>query len=311
MCVIVYKPKGIEVPSESILNNCFKINGDGVGFMFADSDSVIIRKGFMTFDGFMDSLKYYQSKYDLKNKNLIIHFRIATSGGTSPQKCHPFPLDGLSGNLNATKIKHNFGVVHNGVLSEYVYGNLSDTQNYIKDFLTPLFNLNNNVNNADVSKLISATLGTSKILILNKDDEVLRLGEWCEDGGVYYSNLTYKTSYYTSATKETAPTCWNYTKNYSLYDYDSTDKMSAYESLYYDIIDSFKYRLIPQDEDITICDSKDLTRQYTATYNTDFYIDSLGYLYELDYYYNEADFLGRARLFDKDGRELRFEDLSV
>jgi hypothetical protein len=52
MCIIVYKPKGIELPKEDILKNCFDNNADGAGYMYAHKGKVLIHKGFMDWEDF-------------------------------------------------------------------------------------------------------------------------------------------------------------------------------------------------------------------------------------------------------------------
>ena len=56
MCIIVNKPKGVEMPSMKVLERCFDYNSDGAGLMYALKGKVEIRKGFMTFDDFKKGL---------------------------------------------------------------------------------------------------------------------------------------------------------------------------------------------------------------------------------------------------------------
>lgn len=48
MCIIIVKPKGRELPSNEIFENCWKHNYHGAGFMYHINNKVIIDKGFMT-----------------------------------------------------------------------------------------------------------------------------------------------------------------------------------------------------------------------------------------------------------------------
>lgn len=319
MCIIVYKPKGKAIPSDDILKNCFKINGDGSGLMFSHNGAVYIRKGYETFDALKNALNYYDERFNLSDKDLVLHFRIATSGGISKAKCHPFPISDDIDKLNAPKLETSYGVVHNGVLSDYVYGNLSDTQNYIRDYIHPLFELKSDLNNPNITRLIQSTLGTCKLIILNKKGDVLRLGEWKEDDGIYYSNLTYKTSYYTSSTKEVNYS--NYWSNWQtkskqqsllyndpFYDEYEDATMNYYNSLFYDITESHDYKLIK--DDVIVYDAKNPTIELTNSGSVyDLFIDSSGYCYEIDWSEQTADYLGRVLMFDKNGNPLKFEDL--
>ena len=100
MCIIVYKPVNENIPKRDRLKTCFNNNDDGAGYMFADHNNVIIKKGFKTFDDFYKQLKDDVKKYDLKSKALILHFRIATSGGLDANKTHPFILTNKSKLIN-------------------------------------------------------------------------------------------------------------------------------------------------------------------------------------------------------------------
>ena len=92
MCVILVKKKGIELPTKKVLKCCWERNPDGAGFMFNDYDKVVIMKGFMTFEEFYLRLQTANEFYHLKEKGLVIHFRIATSGLKDKGNCHPYPI---------------------------------------------------------------------------------------------------------------------------------------------------------------------------------------------------------------------------
>ena len=78
--------------AKDILESCWKRNPDGAGFMFNDCDKVVIMKGFMTFEEFYLRLQTANEFYHLKEKGLVIHFRIATSGLKDKGNCHPYPI---------------------------------------------------------------------------------------------------------------------------------------------------------------------------------------------------------------------------
>jgi glutamine phosphoribosylpyrophosphate amidotransferase len=76
MCIIVYKPKGIEMPDKDTLKECWNCNSDGAGFAVSDGEKITVHKGYMKFK------KLYRALHliDLKDYDTIIHFRIGTSG---------------------------------------------------------------------------------------------------------------------------------------------------------------------------------------------------------------------------------------
>src|SRR5688572_22394359 len=103
MCIAILKPEGIVIP-EYRLRNCFENNPDGAGFMYADraSDSVKIRKGFFTFNAFMQA--YTHAVEDAPDATFGIHFRISTSGRIDKHNGHPHRID------------RRTAVIHNGIL---------------------------------------------------------------------------------------------------------------------------------------------------------------------------------------------------
>ena len=92
MCIAVYSPKGNNIPCEDYLHNCFDNNSDGAGFAFNLNGHVEIVKGFMTWTDFINTFREYDKSYCLKNRGVLIHFRIATHGKVDAANCHPFPV---------------------------------------------------------------------------------------------------------------------------------------------------------------------------------------------------------------------------
>ena len=90
MCVIVYKPTGVGALSKEWLQNAVDNNPDGWGILAkAKSDNKItVTQGFT--DGqFLELGQSYGEDYDV-----VVHARIATSGGINMQNLHPFPIYG-------------------------------------------------------------------------------------------------------------------------------------------------------------------------------------------------------------------------
>ena len=188
MCVILYKPKNVKLPKDNILFNCFMNNDDGAGYTYAVNNNVIVKKGFLNYTDFIKALKKDYKKYNLEKHNLILHFRIGTSGGITKEKTQPFKISNNIKELNKLYVNNKkSSIVHNGVFYKFEYNknNTSDTQNYIKDFLQPL--LASGIKNK--KDLIKDSLGyNSKIAVLNKKDNVFLYGEYYYYNGVYYSN---------------------------------------------------------------------------------------------------------------------------
>lgn len=204
MCIIVSKEKYKKIPKKTILENCFDNNPDGAGFMYTYNNKVIIEKGFFTFDEFYNRLMEVDKILNLYKKSLVMHFRIGTSGGINAETCHPFPISNKENDLKDTQLLCNLGMVHNGVISNFVYGKLSDTQNFVKDFVYPLSKVNGNfLNNKYALDLLYNQCGYTKLCFLDKNDDIIYVGKFVEDNGIKYSNTTYKESkyYYVPNTK--------------------------------------------------------------------------------------------------------------
>lgn len=211
MCVIVAKTKGSSLPSKEILENCFDNNSDGCGFMYENKGHVVIHKGFMDFEDFYKSVKKAYKTKNLKNKNLVMHFRIGTSGGIKTTTTHPFPITNDVNELEKLITTCELGMVHNGIISDYAYkdNKLSDTQNFIRDFVYPIYSLNKKfLKHASILKILE-DVSTSKLCFLDKNDSMTLVGDFIENNGIYYSNDSYLYS---------NKWVYNYNKNFK-YDY--------------------------------------------------------------------------------------------
>jgi len=185
MCIIVYKPKGHNLPSKSILKTCFENNPDGVGYMFNDGEKVIIEKGFMNFNEFYREIK----SYIFYANDLVIHFRWATQGASTPQNTHPFPLTKTIKKLQALELSTTIGIAHNGIINFCKNTNkrydLSDTQIFIKDYLSKI-----SKNKIKGNSIFDGT--NSKFAIMDKNEVWLEGYDWIKKDGIFYSNSTFE-----------------------------------------------------------------------------------------------------------------------
>lgn len=99
MCLIIVPedPKGLLVVTEAQMEDAYRNNNDGWGFMWAERGRVKQVRGF--------SLPVLNDTYEhLKDKpGLCLHFRMGTSGGRNLDNCHPF------------RISKDLAIMHNGV----------------------------------------------------------------------------------------------------------------------------------------------------------------------------------------------------
>lgn len=194
MCVILVKERGIELPTKDILESCWKRNPDGAGFMFNDCDKVVIMKGFMTFEEFYLRLQTANEFYHLKEKGLVIHFRIATSGLKDKGNCHPYPISNDNLDLRKSFITTELGIAHNGIIRSYNGKNniLNDTQLFIKNDLFELNSLDKKFyKNVIFQSMIERLIDGSRLVFLNKKGEIIKLGKWFHNGNYYFSNLNH------------------------------------------------------------------------------------------------------------------------
>lgn len=201
MCIIISKEKGVKLPSKKTLKTCFEHNPDGAGLMYVKNNQVIIDKGYMKFEDFYKRIKGLKREFnsDLTDKALVMHFRIGTHGKNDKETTHPFPITSSVEELRKTKTTTNVGVAHNGIISNYGYYELlSDTQAFIKDFISVFRELDKKFyKNKSVMKLIESK-AASKLCFLDNKENIYYIGAFVEDNGVKYSNTSYKPYVYFS-----------------------------------------------------------------------------------------------------------------
>ena len=198
MCIILYKPAGVDFPNKSILETCFSHNRDGAGFMYPAKDGVHIQKGFMTFKDFYKALKPHKSK-DIP---MVCHFRISTHCGVIPEMTQPFPVTGKTKKLKALESVCRVGIAHNGIIPMTMDAKeMSDTALFVKRYANLLITDEKYYENPRISEIIEELID-SRMCILSKDGHAEILGKgWTQDKGVWYSNTSYKpyTYRYTSS----------------------------------------------------------------------------------------------------------------
>ena len=187
MCIIAYKPNGINMPSDDILKECWIENPDGAGFMYKiGSERVVISKGYMDFDEFLDAI--HTQAFTARDE-VVMHFRIGTSGGNIPANTHPFPISHDLRDLKKLQFVTDRAMAHNGVFGAGEKRN-SDTQVYVRDVLGRK-HVQNNLGTDHIRSMIETTTKGSKVIIFREGEWDL-YGDWKTDAnGVKYSNNTY------------------------------------------------------------------------------------------------------------------------
>lgn len=219
MCVAVYKPIGVDVPTREELYNCYLRNQDGAGFAFYRNGKIHIKKGYMNFNSFYED--FCKENFN-KDENVFMHFRIATHGLVDGGNTHPFPITDDFNKMRKTDIEYNGKcLIHNGI---FHYGDnviksyskiISDTMLFSKLLFDELNKADDNLfkkqisnlgleesvcrgilehssDNLELIKKINSQLSCSKIAIMNEDGTVNHFGNWINHNGVYYSNSSYE-----------------------------------------------------------------------------------------------------------------------
>lgn len=124
----------------------------------------------------------------------VVHFRIATHGGISPQMCHPFLVSANRGNLlNGTLRPGELLLVHNGVLLGLGCAAQSDTAD-LSERLRP-FAAAMAGNMAAAARLLATIAGSSRLAVVNAEGEIAMAGPWPEDHDKHsFSNTSYAVS---------------------------------------------------------------------------------------------------------------------
>lgn len=189
MCIIAVYQNG-KRPTRERVSYMMRVNPDGVGIAWNDGARVAFRKGFTKAD---DVLRFVDRLNGARD--IVFHARIATSGGVSAEKCHPYVIATSAKNLDRTAYAGRVPVVfHNGVLPVNIDAGLNDSQTFIRHCVAPLYNLDAPaLLRGDFDDILKLSTRGSRILILTPD-AVKMYGEWTtdKDDGVTYSNTHYK-----------------------------------------------------------------------------------------------------------------------
>lgn len=170
MCVIIYKPAGVKMPSKQILDACYKANPHGCGFV--SSQGVFFKS--LNYQDFLKQLKNVR-----QDDKCILHFRLATHGSIKEENCHPFK-DG------------DVYFAHNGILSINPIGDMTDSETAFKTHIMPQIS-EYGLNSTPAYKAIEKIRGNSKFAIM-ADGSVKLYGVFTQYEGLWVSNTRF-TSY--------------------------------------------------------------------------------------------------------------------
>lgn len=179
MCIAILNTKQAGTLSNTTIYNSWENNDMGAGLLWNKKGKLHEFKTY-DYDEFLD--KYIKIRKDKAVENIVLHFRIATSGVEGKHNLHPFMTN------------NDLGFVHNGVISGLGNKEFSDTF----EFNEMLKKFNHDFVNCDMTKkFIEEYISYSKLIFLDSDGVFNifneHLGSWAE--GNWYSNDSYKAVY--------------------------------------------------------------------------------------------------------------------
>ena len=210
MCIAILNTKKAGQLPKSQINNSWDNNNMGAGLLWTDKKGLNVFKSY-DYDAFLD--KYIDLRKDESVGNIVLHFRIATSGYKGEHNLHPF------------LVSDKLGFVHNGVISGLGSKEFSDTY----EFNDMLKRFDHDFINCTMTKyFISSYIGNSKLVFLNSYDKYCiineHLGHWKDDN--WYSNDSYKEYkdyVYYGNTKVSKTNTTTTKKTYATYELDEMD----------------------------------------------------------------------------------------
>ena len=195
MCIICVSPKRVRQPNVTTIRRMFQNNPDGAGYMVARDGKVIISKGFMNVDEYIEAIR---AEHFTAKDPVVYHFRISTQAGVNPQMTHPFPLSNRIEHMKVLDVECSCGVAHNGVIrltTDPRNREYSDTALFIANYLSLIIRAPGDLKDERVLKLIHRLAG-SKLAIMDADGYIATVGEYINQKGLLFSNASFETDTY-------------------------------------------------------------------------------------------------------------------
>ena len=191
MCNIAVSKIGSKQPTIDQLHTMFVNNPHGAGYMYARNGRVNLHKGFMDWKDFERAVK---AEKFTENDAVVYHFRISTQAGICPTMTHPFPLTSRLEMCEKFDLKCDIGIAHNGIVrmtSDSKEKRFSDTALFITEYMTKLIRNRDDLSDWAILDMIDH-LTNSKWALMDKFGNIATVGNFVKDGGILFSNSTYK-----------------------------------------------------------------------------------------------------------------------
>ena len=184
MCIAIYNPITAEELPKYTLETCRENNSDGMGLAWAYDGKLYTYKTMENFEAFYNVYKAVRKI----GVDIALHFRIATHGSVTVERCHPFMVGEAEGGL---------AVIHNGIIGSTTPAKddvRSDTEIFCQEVLSHL-PAGELVRNFYLVEMLEDFIGTyNKVIVLHSSGESVILnrqqGETVGDN--WFSNDSYK-----------------------------------------------------------------------------------------------------------------------
>lgn len=227
MCIAILNTKKAGALPISQLKNSWDNNDMGAGLLWVENGKLNV---FKSYDYYAFNEKYFEIRNNQEVGNIVLHYRIATSGYKGEHNLHPF------------LVSDELGFVHNGVIAGLGNKEFSDTY----EFNDMLKKFKHDFLKCEMTKyFISTYIGYSKLLFLDANDRYTIIneekGHWKDDN--WYSNTSYQAyNDYVWAGNEKVSKTSKHVDYVNDDVYEEVDEWALYEDLC-DI-----YQLEPEDE---------------------------------------------------------------
>lgn len=162
MCIIIYKPHGVNIPNADFLYSAARMNHDGFGFCTPEKLYKTI-----SIDYFLQKIKSIK-----KSEPCLIHFRLAMHGSIKQSNCHPFKRGDLK-------------FCHNGILDIATDDDKTDSETAF-EYMAPIIH-EYGFGSPEMDCIVNKIIGVSRFAFM-KGNEVLLYGHWCAYNGLILSN---------------------------------------------------------------------------------------------------------------------------
>lgn len=194
MCIILTCESFVR-PEYDLVDTCFINNPDGAGLMWCEDGRVQIAKGFTDTQSLFEAIESTPIE-----SRLVIHMRIATSGGVDVGTCHPFPICERLEALHAANVECDAALAHNGVIAGMPTSKelgISDTVSFVSLVVNDMY-VNEGITKSVCRRIKKAAPG-NRFAIMTSDGEVYRMGAGWETvtKGIHASNDSWAWSKFT------------------------------------------------------------------------------------------------------------------